>query len=62
MIQKANDIISGHQQAIIHICGEFNSHYEEWLVYSNKTNEEGNYCYDFSNTYELTQTVDKPIS
>lgn len=48
-----------YSSATRNICIDYNTH-KEWLVDSNRTPEEGKYCYDFSIVYDLAQTVDKP--
>ena len=57
---QIDKILVSYPSANIHICGDFNIHHEKWLVYSNKTDPEGRYCYDFSVAYELTQIIDSP--
>lgn len=42
-----------HLSSSIHICGDFNFHYEMYLVHLSKSNE-GKYCHDFSIAYKLT--------
>ena len=38
----------------------FNIHHKDWLTYSGGTNRPGELCYNFSNSNDLTQTVDFP--
>lgn len=59
MAEKIDVILSDYLSASIHVCGNFNVYHEEWLVRSNKTDEEGRYWYDFSITYKLTQIMDE---
>lgn len=54
MVEKIDDILSGHPSATIHICGNFNIHKEQ-LVHSNMTNKGGKYYYNLSKAYELTR-------
>lgn len=44
---------------IIYIGDDFNIHHEEWLVNSNKNDDEGKYCHDFSIASDPTQITDK---
>lgn len=59
--EKIDNILPVHPSTNIHICGDFNIHYNEWPVHSKRTKEEGKYYYDFSIAYVLTQNIDKPI-
>lgn len=58
-IDKIAENTDDNPSAKIHICDDFNIHHKEWLVHSNKSDEEGRYCYDFSITYDLIQIIDK---
>lgn len=45
---KKNDVkLYEHHSASIHVCGDFSIHHKGWLIYSNKTGEEGRYYQDF---------------
>lgn len=54
-----DDTLSGYSSVIGHICGDLSINHKELLVHANRTDEEGEYCLDFSIAYELTQIVDK---
>ena len=58
--EQIDHILSAHPSANIHICGDFNVHNVEWLAHSNKTDDEGRFCHDFSIAYDLTQIVNEP--
>lgn len=58
--ENIDDILSHHPSASIYICGDFSIHHEKWLINSNKTNEEGKWCHDYSITYELSKIRNKP--
>lgn len=41
IVEKIDDILSGHSSVSIHICGDFSIYHKEWLIHSNKLYEEG---------------------
>lgn len=47
-----DNIISGSSAASFYICGDCSIHRKEWLVDSNKTDEEGRYCRNLSVAYD----------
>lgn len=57
MVRKIDGFLFVHPSATVYICGNFNIH-KEWQVHSNRTNEEGKYCHDFSITYKLAQIIE----
>ena len=58
--EKIDSILLAHPSASIHLCGDFNIHHQEWLIHSNRTDEEGRHCHSFALAYDLTQIVDRP--
>lgn len=52
--------MSDHSSVNIYVCRDFNVHKVEWLVHSNKTDDERRFFHEFSLTYDLTWIVDKP--
>lgn len=47
--------------ARFHICGDFNIYHKEWLGHSNKIDEEGRYCKDFTVAHELKSLQNPPV-
>lgn len=41
---RFHNIFTEFPSVSVHICGEFNIQNKDWLVHSNKTDEEGRYC------------------
>lgn len=54
-----DNIFTEYTSARFHISGDFNILHKEWLVHSNKTDEESRYCRDFFITYGLTQIIEE---
>lgn len=52
-------VLTGYLSASFHMCGKFNVHYRDYLVDSNKADDEGRYCRDFTVAFELTHIIDK---
>ena len=57
---KIDQILVDNSSASIHLCGDFNVHNKDWLVFSNKTTHEGTDCQNFAVSHDLTQIIDFP--
>ena len=58
--EKVDEILAKYPAALIHICGDFNVHHEDWLVHSRFTDPEGIECFNFSVAHDLTQIITSP--
>ena len=57
---KIEQIVIANPSARIHLCGDFNVHNKDWLVFSNKTTQEGIDCYNLAIGHDLTQIINYP--
>ena len=57
---KIDNILIHHPSANINIFGDFNVHHIPWLTHSNRTDNVGVDCYNFSIAYELSQIISFP--
>ena len=55
-----DEVLSINPFANAFVFGDFNVHHEDWLTYSDGTDQPGELCYNFSISNDLTQMVNFP--
>ena len=55
-----DEVLAINPSANVFVFGHFNALYKDWLTYPGGNDQPGELCYNFSISYDLTQTVNFP--